>query len=197
MARVIVSATGRATASTTSRMSGAAGAGTGGGGGTATLLHSFTLTNTSASSMAVTFVRQGIPFKKGDVPAGTAVQIKRGATTIGGVQFDERSTWSDGSLKHAVMHLRDSGFAASETRTYDVWTVPSTAFDNTGTKTLADITGATDFKVAFALLKETATVDGSDTDLTTVGSGSFTAAFNTFAATATRVEKIHSGTVCR
>jgi len=196
MARVIVSATGRATASTTSRMSGAAGAGTGGGGGTATLLHSFTLTNTSASSMAVTFVRQGIPFKKGDVPAGTAVQIKRGATTIGGVQFDERSTWTDGSLKHAVMHLRDSGFAGSEARTYDVWSAPATSFDNTGTATLSDITGAHDFQVTFAPLKETATEDGSDTDLATVGSGSFTASFNTHAAVATRTEKHHTGSVC-
>jgi len=165
------------------------------GTGTLRIVQTFSLTNWNGAGTSVGYARQGVPFKKGDVPAGTGLEVRRGSTVIN-AQFDERSTWNDGSLKHAVMHLRDTTYSASEARTYDVWSMPSTAFSNIGIKSLTDITGAHDFKVAFTLLKETAWGDGSDTDITTVGSGSFTAAFNTHAAVATRVEKNHVGIVC-
>lgn len=162
----------------------------GGSGSTATLIQSFSLTNWSTTATSPGFHRGGVPFVKGQVPAGTSVQIKRGSTVID-AQFDERATWTDGSLKFAVMHLRDTTFTVSEVRTYDVWTVPSTAFVNTGTKVLSDITATHDFKVAFTSLTET-----DDTPVTVgVGSGAFTASFNTHSAVATRREKHHVGLV--
>lgn len=168
--------------------------------GAATLLHSFTVQNNNASGTSPVFLRRGVPFKPGDVPAGTSVQVRRGSTVID-AQFDElvyRNPSSaayapqDGSLRFAVMHLRDTVMSASESRTYDVWSVPGVAFSNVGTKTLADVTGTHDLKVAYSSLTETNDVPTT----TAVGSGNFTASLNAHAAVATRTEKFHSGAVC-
>jgi hypothetical protein len=70
--------------------------------------------------------------------------------------------------------------------------VPGTDFTNVGTKTLSDITSGHDFKVVYTSLTETN--DASTT--TTVGSGTFTASFNSHASVATRTEKFHVGPVC-
>ena len=143
--------------------------------------------NTAASTG---FARIGLPFKKGDIPAGNALVIKRGATEIA-AQFDERSTWSDGSLKFAVGHIRESAFTASESKTLTITKAAAYNFDNVGVKTLTDITAAYDFKVEVSNITQ---FDGSTT--VTRGSGSALASFNAHAAVATRVTKIHSGPVC-
>jgi hypothetical protein len=168
--------------------------------GTPTLLHSFSLTNNNASGTSKGFQRAGVPFKPSDVPAGSSVVVKRGSTVID-AHFDERAYRNpsgasyapqDGSLHGSVMHLRDTDFSASEVRTYDIWSVPGTDFTNVGTKTLSDITSGHDFKVVYTSLTETN--DASTT--TTVGSGTFTASFNSHASVATRTEKFHVGPVC-
>ena len=157
-----------------------------------------TITNFSSSATSPGYIRFGLWFKKGDVPSGNIPQFTNassgailGTTGTTGIQFDERVTWSDGSLKICVCHVRDdtnSGhFNASEARTYNV-TAVSGSFNNTGTKTLSDITTNYQFQVAFTSVK-----DYLDA---TYGSGTFLADFNTQSATATRVYKYHSGPVC-
>lgn len=154
------------------------------------LVHSFSLTNWNASGTSPGFMRLGIAFKKGDVLNGSALQIKI-SSTVKDAQFDARTTWTDGSLKFVVCHLRDTAFSASEVRTYNIWTLPASSFNNTGSLTLASITAAHNFSVAFTGLNQN---DGNTT--TTVGSGAFAASFNTQMAVATRIEKYHSGAVC-
>lgn len=134
------------------------------------------------------FHRVGLPFRKGDIPAGLTPRIVRGGNDVA-AQFDERATWKDGSLKFCVGHIRDSEMPVGE-REYEV-RLSDAPFDNAGNKTLSDVTSATDFKVAFTDLAQW---DG--TTSAQRGSGAALAAFNTHAAVATRVTKIHSGPVC-
>lgn len=137
-----------------------------------------------------TLFRGGMLFKKGDVPAGSALQIRRGGNPVA-AQFDERTTWSDGSLRFTVCHLRDSDFGASETREYEVWTVPDTAFDNVGATSLSSVASANNFTVEISSFTQS---DGGAP--TTRGSGAALATFAAHASVATRVTKIHSGPVC-
>lgn len=159
--------------------------------GAAVLTQSFVLQNFNSSATSPGFMRVGLVSRKGDIPSTASPKLQRGATVID-AQYDQRTTWSDGSLKFAVCHIRDTVFSANESRTYDVYSVPSTSYNNTGTKTLADITGAHNFRVNFSGLTQT---DNTPTT-TTVGSGAFSAIFNAQAGVATRVEKYHSGAVC-
>lgn len=79
------------------------------GGGVGGLLTTMTLLNTSGSTQAVGTCTQifGHPFKKGDIPSGTAPIFKTaGGTTIPFSMSSNLSTWSDGSLKHAAFMLR-------------------------------------------------------------------------------------------
>lgn len=154
-----------------------------------TLMHSFGLTNWKAAPSAG-FARQGVVFKKGDMPAGSSIEVRRKGAPIA-VQFDQRVTWSDGSLKFAVMHLRDTAFAASEARTYDLMRVVGGAFDNTATTTLADITSRHRFLIGFPNHRQTA--DGKTFE--TVGSGVSAADFATHMSVPTRVEMHHAGSV--
>lgn len=149
------------------------------------LITTFDITNWSASPTPVLF-RGGMPFKKGDVPAGSGLEILRGGVPVA-AQFDERSTWSDGSLKFAVCHMRDTELAGSATRTYEVHTVAG-GFGNTGNKSLGDVGPLT---VEVSSLTQ---YDGDSS--TTRGSGSALATFAAHAAVPTRVTKIHSGPVC-
>lgn len=146
----------------------------------------FVLENYAATS-SPGLARQGMPFVRGDIPAGSVPVVTRsGGAPV--VQFDERTYWLDGSLKFAVAHIRDTDFAGSESRTYSITAAPG-SFDNGGTKSLSDVTSH-DFKVAFSSLTET-----GDSGTSQVGSGSFTASFNAHSAVATRREKHHSGPV--
>ena len=157
---------------------------------TATLIQSFVLENYAAVA-SPGFAQRGLPFVQGDVPAGSSVWIRRGESAVP-ANFGGRTTWSDGSLKFCVFYMRDTNFASGESRTYDVMTLPGTAFNDTGTKTLADITGVTNLRMEYTNVTET----GDTGPATVVGSGFLTAAFNTHAAVATRVEKHTSGVVC-
>ena len=155
---------------------------------TATLLHSFVLQNWNVSATSAGFARQGVVFKPGHVAAGNSVEVRRAGSVVA-AQFDERATRADGTLALAVMHLRDTSFAASESRTYEVWTVPNIAFANVGTKAVSDLPA---MQVSFTSLTET-----DDTPTTAaVGSGVFVADMKAALGVATRREKHHSGAVC-
>ena len=154
-----------------------------------TKVTTFVVSNFS-SEMSKGFIRLGLPFKKGDVPTGSALAISVDDRTIA-AQFDERTTWNDGSLKFAVCHLRDRDFAGDEGRTYSVNRTLSSGFDNTGVKALGDISKAHRFNIAFENVQK---YDGAATSV--YGAGRFNADFNTHTNTATRVTKIHSGQVC-
>lgn len=155
------------------------------------VVHSFGLTNWQAKATSAGFARQGVVFKKGNIPAGSSVEVRRkGAPIV--AQFDQRATWSDGSLKFAVMHLRDTAFAASEARIYDLVRIAGGTFDNTATSTLSDITSRHRFAIGFPNLKQTD--DGKA--FTTVGSGVAAADFAAHMSVPTRVEMHHAGGVC-
>jgi hypothetical protein len=156
--------------------------------GAVALPTTFVLENYATAS-SPGLARIGMPFKRGDVPSGSVPVIKRDGTVIP-CQFDERSFWMDGSLKFAVAHIRDSIFAASTSRIYDV-SVAAGSYNNDGTKSLLNITSGHDFKITFNSLTETNNANAT----TQVGSGSFTAKFNTHSAVGTRGERHHSGAV--
>jgi len=133
------------------------------------------------------YVRLGLQFTKGEIPSGSTPQLARNGAAIAGVQFDERVSWSDGSLKNCVCHIRDAEWSGNESRSYQVTAVPG-GYDNVGTKTLRDITSTHDFSVVFSNVK-----DHQDA---AYGSGTFLAKFNIQSAKSTRVYKYHSGPVC-
>jgi hypothetical protein len=147
-------------------------------------LPAFTLRNWAGSS-SNGFARVGMPFKQGDVPAGSIPTIAHGT-----LQLDARTTYPDGSLKYGVAHIRDTAFTASEARSFQ-FGVSTGSFSNTGTLNLSTLLSGHDFKVLFTAVQQ---YDG--TSSVQRGSGSFTASLATHAAVATRVTKIHSGGVC-
>ncbi len=153
-------------------------------------IQSFVLANWKPAASSPGFARQGVVFKKGDLPAGFSLQLRRKGAPIA-AQFDGRVTWSDGSLKFAVMHLRDAPFAAAESRTYELWAKPG-AFDNTATHALIDITSRHRFLIQFTSLTEAM----DDKTRRSVGSGNFFADFAAHMAHPTRVEAHHAGAVC-
>lgn len=152
------------------------------------LISAFDLTNWSGSTTKVLH-RAGMPFKKGDIPSGSVPEIRRGGTPID-AQFDERTTWSDGSLKFAVCHMRDSDLSGSATYSYEIYSVTG-SYNNTGTASLASVAAANTLTVEISSFTES---NGGAP--TTRGSGAALADFSTHAAVATRVTKIHSGPVC-
>ncbi len=155
------------------------------------VIQTFALSNWSSAAPSAGLARQGVAFAMGAVPAGSSIQVQRNGAAVA-VQFDERSSYPDGSLHIAVMHLCDTPLAAGESRTYSHVLASGVPFANAGTATLAAITGTHDFKLTFDALTET-----NDAGATTpVGSGAFQGNFNAHMAVATRREKHHSGTVC-
>ena len=158
---------------------------------TPAIVHSFGLANWKTNGTSAGFARQGVVFKKGDMPAGSSVELRRKGALVA-AQFDQRVTWSDGSLKFAVMHLRDTAFAANESRTYDLVRVSGGSFDNTATTTIADITSRHRFLIGFPNHRQTA--DGKTFEA--VGSGVSAADFATHMSVPTRVEMHHAGSIC-
>jgi len=152
-------------------------------------LFSFTLENNDPGVHSRTLFRGGMPFAKGDIPPGYVPSVKRDGAPVA-VQFDERSTWSDGSLKFAVMHLRDSDTAGAGSKTYTV-AAATGSYNNTGATTLASVAAANDLAVEVSNLAQW---DGTLSE--TRASGAARASFAEHAGVATRVTKIHSGSVC-
>ena len=165
---------------------------------------SFGVSNWGAAPSAG-FIRIGVGFAKGHVPAGSSPQIRRGTTVID-ANFDDRSTWSDGSLKSVVVSMRDAAFPAGAARTYGVFAAPAAPVHDPFPKTVADITAKHAFAVKLSHVTETGGVIGRDANGTVVnvpalppvpvGSGTFEANFATHMAVPTRIEKAHSGPVC-
>jgi len=99
----------------------------------------FKLSNWSATPTKA-YLRAGMPFKKGDIPAGMCPEVRTGGVPVV-AQFDERSTWDDGSLRFAVCHLRDADLPGSAEREYQIFVVKGD-YDNTGATTLASVVSA-------------------------------------------------------
>jgi len=151
------------------------------------VIQSFVIENTNNGGTSPGFVKTGLPFKKGDMPANCVPKVSiQGGAEITDIQFDERVSWMDGSLKFCVCRFKDTTFSASQGRTYDVEAATGT-FDNAERISLATIKANSDVQVAVDNLKD-ATPD------TTVGSGSFEAKFND--TVATRLTKVGGGKVC-
>lgn len=153
------------------------------------LATTFTLENFSAGSTRTLF-RGGMPFKKGDVPSGSVPEIRRAGGAPVVAQFDERTTWSDGSLKFAICHMRDTDLAGMASQEYEIYSVTG-SFNNTGATTLASVVASDALTVEFSSLAQ-----WNGTSSATRGAGAALAAFATHAGVATRATKIHSGPVC-
>lgn len=153
--------------------------------GGAVAITTFSIVNSSGSTSKCRY-RRGLAFNKGDIPSGSVPVITQGATTIT-AQFDERNFWSDGSLKLCVLHMMDTDFSGSESRTYTI-SKQTGSYNNTSLRTLADVTGAHTFQVTFNTVTNYLNA--------TYGSGAFTADFTTQSGVATRVYQYHSGPVC-
>ena len=161
----------------------------GGRPGTARPVTTFTLDNWGAAPSRVLH-RGGMPFKKGDIPKNFVPEIRLGETVVA-AQFDERVTWKDGSLKFAVMHLRDTDLAAGASNTYEVWAVPG-KYNNAGSLSVTAVAAANPLRCE---------IDGIEswvagTTFTPRGASAALAKFDSHAAVATRVRKVHSGPVC-
>ncbi len=70
-------------------------------------------TNTTQTNIPLTF---GHVFKKGDVVAGETLGVMLNGVSIP-VQVDKKATHADGSLRHAVITLRDPSLAANASNT--------------------------------------------------------------------------------
>jgi hypothetical protein len=84
-------------------------------------LTTFSIVNPTGSSISTPYARIGHPFKRGDVPSGTAPQfLARG--TPQPYSWGAQAYWSDGSLKFAAFLIRfTSSLAGSATRSIEVW----------------------------------------------------------------------------
>lgn len=160
----------------------------GGRPGVARLVTTFNLDNWGAAPSRVLH-RAGMPFKKGDIPKNFRAEIRRSGAVVA-AQFDERVTWKNGSLKFAVMHLRDTDLAAGASNAYEVWAVPGN-FDNAGSMSVTAVAAANPLRCELSAIHTYA-----PTGNTLRGSGVALAKFDTHATVATRVRKVHSGPVC-
>ena len=160
----------------------------GGRPGTARPITTFSLDNWGAATSRVLH-RAGMPFKRGDIPKNFVPEIRLGETVVA-AQFDERVTWKDGSLKFAVMHLRDTDLAAGASNTYEVWAVPG-KYNNAGSLSVTAVSAANPLRCELSAIHTYA-----PTGNTLRGSGVALAKFDSHAAVATRVRKVHSGPVC-
>ena len=154
-----------------------------------TQITTFSLENWSSVGSSRTLFRGGMPFKKGDMPAGYVPEIRRDGNVVA-AQFDERVTWSDGSLKFAVCHLRDDDIPASGSAAYEVYAVTG-SFNNAGSVSLSSVAASDALTVEVSSFAQ-----WNGTTSTTRGSGAALASFAAHAAVATRVTKVHSGPVC-
>ncbi len=151
------------------------------------ILQTFSLENTNGDLGSQGFARVGLPFQKGHVPEGYVPQLSiENGEEIAAVQFDERVTWSDGSLKFAVCHFRDTEFSAAEVRRYTLVAVKG-SYQNNGTYSLDDIAADSDLRIELTNLTQANT---SPTNM-----NNHTASLNEAMRVASRVTKIHSGPV--
>lgn len=153
-----------------------------------TFVTSFQVANWSTSS-SVGFWRGGMPFADGDVPSGAVPIVQTASGVTVSAQFDQRSTWSSGCLRFAVCSLRDSSWTNSESRFYNVYQATG-SYNNTGTKTVTDITATSDFTITVSSFTQ---YNGTTT--VARGSGAALASFNTDCLTTTRITKVASGGV--
>ncbi len=83
--------------------------------------------NSQQTNLPFTF---GHGFKQGDVPANSSLSAKLGSGTSVPLQVDKKATYSDGSLRHAVLTAKLSRLAANADETLTLFTKangPSTA----------------------------------------------------------------------
>lgn len=134
------------------------------------VIQTFTLENTEVSSTPLRF-KGGMVFKKGDIPSGSVPKVSvQGGAEVTQIQFDRRSTWSDGSLKRCECRFVDTDLAGSASRTYEI-EAKSAFYDNTERIAIATIETAALINILITNLTDV-------TSASTVGSGTFEAAFN-------------------
>lgn len=141
------------------------------------------------SATSAGFYRGCLLFADGDIASTEVPVIRDTADNLIGAQFDQVSYWPSGAMRLCVFSMRDTSFSSLESRTYNV-TVKTGTLDNTGAKSLTDITGSDTLEVALSSFTQ---YNGS----TTVqrGAGAALNSFTTACATTTRVTKIASGSV--
>ncbi|MDP9096128.1 MAG: hypothetical protein M3N26_06185, partial [Pseudomonadota bacterium] len=148
----------------------------------------FTIQNFAATSSAG-FHRRGVWFKKGDIPSGAIPKLGSGSAQFYGIR-----TWSDGSLKVARMLLRDTAWAASESRSYTMGPTsgafPTGSSAVAGDSSLAAALSGHDVKVS---LSNVSHFDGTTTSVH--GSGAFTASLAAHVTTATRWTTLTTGPI--
>lgn len=144
---------------------------------------SFSLDNTSTIATSLGIKEMGMPFKYQDVPSGNRLRIERAGVNID-AQFDGFTYYPDGSLRYCVCTIRDTTFAAGESRSYNVVTEAG-SYSRASTVQLSSITGASNFRAVISNV--TGFTSGLIADQE--------ANFNTHAAVATRTDKYMSGAV--
>lgn len=151
------------------------------------LLSSFQVSN-SVAAASLGMIRVGLPIKPNDCQPGRTLEIRRSGGSVVPAQFDKRASWkanpSEG-VQYCTACIRDTDFAASETRTYFLY-AKTGSFNNTSSRTLSTSLSGSDYKVDFTSIVGDQT--GSRSDLT--------ASLNTHAAVPTRVTKNESGPIC-
>lgn len=170
--------------------------GSSGSGGPATS-KSLTVQNWGSSS-SPGFHKGGMYYAKGEMPAGKIPSISAGTMQIYGLRY-----WSDGSLKYARRLLRDTAYAASESRTYTITeasgAMPTGATAAVGNAGLVAALTGHDVKMTFASVQQQSQTGGDQ--YTPIygqaahGSGAFTASLAAHAAVATRCTLLTTGPV--
>ena len=151
------------------------------------ILQTFTLENTNGLAPSPVKAKIGLPFKKGDVPTGSIPKLTvQGGAEVSTVQFTARVTWSDGSLKFAVLRMTDAAIVAAGSRTYEVEAVGG-SYNDTPVNAVATVFANADINVLISNLRD-ATPD------TLVGSGTFTASFQDIVDT--RIIATETGPEC-
>lgn len=154
------------------------------------VLQTLTLENTdgSVATPSESYVTFGLSFKKGDVPSNRRPKIQRADTSAQlPAQFDLRRTWSDGSLRWCECSLVAPSIAGGGTLSVRVRSEVG-AYNNTASRVLSDITGATTLNLALANV--------TDFNGVAEGSGAWAADFDTASAVAGNTEVMKSGPIC-
>ncbi|HJU18994.1 MAG TPA: fibronectin type III domain-containing protein [Stellaceae bacterium] len=115
------------------------------------LIATFEVNNYGGSSVTNPQVSFAHPFAPGDMPSGNFIQVRANdGTTVIPAQQDQESTWlQDGSWKTAaVSFVSPDTFAAGQTTTYQLWSMPGAPNRNAGV-TLAQLTANSDIKLLF------------------------------------------------
>lgn len=115
-------------------------------------LNSLTIVDTSGTSPSNVIDRFFLMLNKGDCPAGWTLIVKYGTTEVL-TQYDEVNTWSDGSVRTAVVRCFIPSINANATLQRNIWRRNISYSNTQGYRSLSDIS-AHDFKITFTDVKD-------------------------------------------